>query len=296
MRRLLLDTSSLVYRAFFALPTTISDPRGRPVNAVYGYLDMTSTLLRSRGGRSAGGLSEVVHCLDDDFRPAPRVAAYPGYKAERAADPPELPRQFDVLEEVLDAAGGVRAIAEGWEADDVIGTLCAEAGEHESLDIVTGDRDLIQLVRDGEPGEGPAVRVLYTVKGVKQLAELDERAVRAKYGIPPSRYVDYATIRGDASDGLPGIKGVGEKTARDLIRQYASLDELMADSRHLSPRLRQSLAEAGDYLSTMRRVVPVRSDLPIVFRRGKRDDAALERVAERHGLSGPVRRLREALP
>jgi 5'-3' exonuclease len=281
--RLLLDTSSLTYRAFFALPESITAPAGHPINAVRGYLDMTARLITDLGP------DEVLHVFDDDWRPAPRVAAYEGYKSTRNEDPPALPPQFDILRTVLDALGQTVVIAPDWEADDAIGTLCAELPDGDRVDIVTGDRDLIQLVRDG------AVRVLFTLRGVSQLAEYDEAGVQEKYGIPPSRYADFATLRGDPSDGLPGVKGVGEKTAATLVRTYASLDDLVADADSHPPRLRASLRGAADYLAAMRDVVPVRTNVRLVTESGTRDDAKLDALAEEHNLDGPIKRMREAL-
>jgi 5'-3' exonuclease len=281
--RLLLDTSSLFYRAFFALPATITDPDGRPVNAVRGYLDMTANLIRDHAP------DEVLHCLDDDWRPAPRVAAYDRYKADRLPDPEGLAEQVPLLYEVLDALGAVRVWAPGWEADDAIGTLAAATADGDRADIVTGDRDLLQLVRD------PVVRVLFTVKGVKELAVFDEAAVVEKYGVPASRYVDFAILRGDPSDGLPGLSGVGEKTARELVTEHGSLDALVAAAGRLSPRLGERVAAAGDYLAAMREVVPVRRDAPLEYADGQRDDAGLDELAARRRLTEPVRRLREAL-
>ena len=175
--RLLLDTSSLLYRAFFGLPTGIKDPSGRAVNAVHGYLDMTARLYASRKPDS------LTHVYDDVFVPASRAEAYPPYKAHRPEDPPELPPQFDLLEEALAALGQERAHATGWEADDAIAALAHSAAPGDLIEIVTGDRDLLQLVRD----DGPTVRVLFTVKGVTDLATFDEAAVLAKYGVPASR-------------------------------------------------------------------------------------------------------------
>src|SRR3954452_4780022 len=177
---LLLDTSSLLYRAFFGLPTSIKDPSGHAVNAVHGYLDMTARLYASRQP------DRVTHVYDDVFVPADRAEAYPPYKAHRPEDPPELPPQFGLLEEALDAFGLERATAPAWEADDAIAALCHSAEPGDLVEIVTGDRDLLQLVRDGgeSAGGGPTVRVLFTVKGVTDLAEFDEAAVLAKYGVP----------------------------------------------------------------------------------------------------------------
>lgn len=283
--RLLLDTSSLLYRAFFGLPMSIKDPSGRAVNAVHGYLDMTARLY---AGRRPDALT---HVYDDVYVPAARAAAYPPYKAHRPEDPPELPPQFDLLEEALDALGQERAHAPGWEADDAIAALAQAAAPDDLVEIVTGDRDLLQLVRDA----GPTVRVLFTVKGVTELAAFDEAAVAAKYGVPARRYVDFASLRGDPSDGLPGVPGVGEKTARKLVLAYPSLDALLADAGSQPKRLGEALTAAETYLAAMRQVVPVRPDVPVTVRRGQADPARLELLAETRRLGGPIRRLRESV-
>ena len=141
--RLVLDTSSLLYRAFFSIPATVRSPQGVPINAVHGYLDMTAHLVASRRPDA------VVHAGDDDWRPQPRVRAYAGYKSHRPEEPDEIARQFDVLAEVLEAAGMAQAEARGWEAEDAIGSICAVVEPPDRVDVVTGDRDLIQVV----PGE-----------------------------------------------------------------------------------------------------------------------------------------------
>jgi 5'-3' exonuclease len=282
---LLLDTSSLLYRAFFGLPTSIKDPSGHAVNAVHGYLDMTARLFASRQP------DRVTHVYDDVFVPAERAAAYPPYKAHRPEDPPELPPQFGLLEEVLDALGLERASAPTWEADDAIAALAGAGTPGDLVEIVTGDRDLLQLVRD----DGPTVRVLFTVKGVSELAEFDEAAVLAKYGVPSSRYVDFAILRGDPSDGLPGVPGVGEKTARKLVETYPTLDALMDDTGSLPKRLGQQVADARAYIGAMRSVVPVRPDVKVEIKSGPRDDARLEALGQARRLGGPIRRLTEAI-
>ena len=283
--RLLLDTSSLTYRAFFALPTSIKAPDGRPINAAHGYLDMTANLVRDSAP------DEIVHVFDHDWRPADRVSAYAGYKSARPDDPEGLPEQFDVLRAVLPALGHTLAEAPGWEADDAIGTLCAQIAPEDRIDVVTGDRDLLQLVTDGPP----QVRVLFTIKGVSQLGTFDEAGVEAKYGVPAARYAEFAALRGDPSDGLPGVRGIGEKTARTLVQQYPTLADLLANLDDLTPRLRTSLDESRDYLRAMDDVVPVRTDVVVTVQRTQRDDEALDALGEEHRLSGPLKRLREAM-
>lgn len=284
-QRLLLDTSSLMYRAFFALPTSITGEGGQPVNALRGYLDMTARLVTDHRP------DEVLHAGDDDWRPAPRVAAYAGYKSARNEEPPELTVQFRILLELLDALGQAWVVAPGWEADDAIGTLCAQAQARDHLAIVSGDRDLMQLVRDGDP----SVRLLYTVKGVSELAVCDEETVHARYGVAPSRYVDFAILRGDPSDGLPGVKGIGPKTAQALIDRAGTIETLLDDLDGLRPAVAASLQGSRDYLAAMRDVVPVRCDVALAWRRGVRDDKRVDALGERWNLVSPLRRIRDAL-
>jgi 5'-3' exonuclease len=280
---LVLDSPSLLYRAFFALPASIRDPQGRPVNAVRGYLDMVSHLLRSR--LPAG----VIHTFDHDWRPAFRVAAYDGYKSTRRPDPPELPPQLDLLLEVLAAAGLPVADGEGYEADDVIGTLAVRATEEQPLEVVTGDRDLLQLVRD------PQVAVLFTVKGVKDLRRFDEAAVEAAYGVPSRLYPDLATLRGDPSDGLPGVPGIGPKTAAALLATYGSLQALRR-AQDVSPRIRAALDEQSGYLDAMRAVVPVATDVSLRISEARPPDhERLQRFAVERALRGSIERLEAAM-
>jgi 5'-3' exonuclease len=281
---LLVDTASLLYRAFFALPRSIRAPDGRPVNAVRGYLDMTSRVITERRPRG------VIHALDDDWRPAPRVAAYPGYKATRRPDPPELAGQLELLLQVLDAAGVPVASAPGWEADDAIATLAAAATAEQPAEVLTGDRDLLQVVRD------PAVRVLFTLRGVSKLGLFDEAAVVEAYGVPPVLYADLAVLRGDPSDGLPGIAGVGGKGAARLLAEHGSLEALVAVAGSLPPRLRAAVESGGDYLLAMRSVVPVRTDVDCQVTPSRPPDTErLRELGERHAIDGPVRRMLAAL-
>jgi 5'-3' exonuclease len=287
--RILLDTSSLMYRAFFSVPPTVKAEGGQPVNALHGYLDMVATLTGARKP------AEVVHVYDDDWRPAPRVALYEGYKANRLPDPEGLPEQFVILRDVLDALGQPQADAPGWEAEDAIGALCAAAAEGVRSDIVTGDRDLLQLVRD------PAVRVLFTVRGVTDLRVLDEKGVLERYGVPASRYAEFAILRGDPSDGLPGVKGVGEKTARTLVNAYPSLEAMVSDATwsrekggplQRSPSLRASIRDSADYLAAMQNVARIRTDVEARTWKSEPDEDRADALAERYRLTGPIRRFR----
>ncbi len=290
--RVLLDVSSLMYRAHFAIGDAIRNAAGRPVGAVGGYLDMVTRLLVSRRP------DEIVHAYDHEWRPVARTDLYPGYKSTRPPDPEGLPDQFVMLRQVLDLAGMPQAQTRGWEAEDAIGALCLEAAETDLVEIVSGDRDLIQLVRD------PVVKLLFTLRGVTDLLELDEAAVLERYGVPASRYAEFAILRGDPSDDLPGVRGVGEKTARALVQTYGSLDEILADAAAAEPQpgplrgkpaLRARLRESVDYVAAMQRLVPINAEPPLDRWRGERDDAGLDQLAEELGVRGPVRRLRAAL-
>jgi len=197
---MLVDAAGLYFRAFFAVPESVTAPDGRPVNAIRGYLDMAASLVDRRLPR------RFISCLDLDWRPAFRVALVPSYKAHRVAPtggeliPDALAVQVPMLLDVLDAFGLGSAGADGFEADDVIATIAAR--EQASVDIVTGDRDLLALATD-------RVTVLYTGRGLAKLEAMGPDAVLSKYGIPAAHYADFAILRGDPSDGLPGVPGVG---------------------------------------------------------------------------------------
>jgi 5'-3' exonuclease len=292
MHRLLLDVSSLMYRAFFAVGETVASPDGRPVGAVHGYLDMVSRLVNDRRP------DEVVHVYDHEWRPTARTDIYPGYKSKRLPDPEALPAQFELLRLVLEPTGTIQAQTRGWEAEDAIAAFCEDAGDDDRLEIVSGDRDLIQLVLD------PVVKLLFTVRGVSELTEYDEATVLAKYGVPASRYGEFAILRGDPSDDLPGVRGVGEKTARALVQTYGSLEELLEDAARDDPKpgplkgkpaLRARLREAADYMADMQRLVPPNAIAPLDLWGGERDDETLKKLADELGVRGPAQRLMAAL-
>jgi len=295
---MLLDTASLYFRAFYGIPAdTMTAPDGTPVNAVRGLLDMTARLIRAR--RPAG----LIACMDADWRPAFRVAAISTYKEHRANPdgseqvPGALSIQIPVIGEVLAAAGVTMAEAAGYEADDVIGTLAARADG--PVEVVTGDRDLFQLVDDAR-----GVRILYTARGIGRLEEIDEAAVTERYQIPGRSYAAFAALRGDPSDGLPGVPGVGEKTAAALVRVFGSVEAMLAalDAGHggWPAGSRAKLAAARKYLDAALPVVAVATDAPVPPVSGRLpahppDPAALAALDARWDLGGSLGRMMGAL-
>ena len=299
-RLMLLDSASMYFRAFHGVPDSVRAPDGTPVNAVRGFLDMTATLLR---GHPA---TRLVACWDEDWRPAFRVALVPTYKLHRLAQgtdpaanveetPDLLEPQVEVIAAVLAALGIARVGSPGFEADDVIGTLATQdAGP---VDVVSGDRDLVQLVDDSR-----GVRVLYIGRGVAKLEVLDEAAVQAKYAIPGRGYADLAALRGDASDGLPGVPGIGAKTAADLVRRWGSVEAVLAALDAGDPALTQrpKLQVARDYLEAAIRVTRVRTDCPLAAYDDRlpvdpADPETLVELCERWGLDSSVNRVLVAL-
>ncbi|MGH3098258.1 MAG: 5'-3' exonuclease [Streptosporangiales bacterium] len=293
---MLLDAASLYFRAFHGIPDSVTAPDGTPINAVRGFLDTIARLVRTR---TPGTL---VACMDADWRPAFRTAAVPAYKAHRVgpdgdeeAVPEALLPQVPVIEDCLDALGIARVGVPGYEADDVIGTLAAAAdGE---VEVVTGDRDLFQVV-DDERG----IRVLYTARGVRNLQIVDDAWLRAKYGVPGAQYADFALLRGDPSDGLPGVPGVGERTAADLVGRYGDLSGLLAalDGGSLSAGPTAKLRGARAYLEAAQVVVRVATDAalppydPALPARAAAPDRLVE-LSDRFGLDNPLNRVLDAL-
>ena len=298
---MLLDSASMYFRAFFGVPE-IKAPDGTPVNAVRGFLDFIARLVEQYRP------TDLVCCWDDDWRPQWRVDLIPSYKAQRVITenavgpdveevPDPLQVQVPLITDVLAALGLPVRGAAGYEADDIIGTLATGAGM--PVDVVTGDRDLFQLVDDAA-----GVRVLYIAKGVGNHERVDEAWVRDKYGIRASQYADYATLRGDASDGLPGVKGIGEKSAAALLATYHDLAGIRAAasdrSAKLTPGLRAKLLAGAEYLEVAPKVVAVARDVDL-----DRSGTALphtpadpERVAElgeRYNLASPLTRVVNAL-
>ena len=295
---MLLDTPSLYFRAFYGIPDSITAPDGTPVNAIRGLLDFMSRLIRDYRP------TRVVAAMDADWRPQWRVDALASYKAHRvAADggdqtPDGLAVQVPIIEEVLAALGIAQVGVAGYEADDVIGTLSEQADC--AVDIVTGDRDLFQLVRDDKP-----VRVIYTARGVGSATPWDEAAVAEKYGIPGRRYADFAALRGDPSDGLPGVAGIGEKTAAALVSRFGTVEELVAaanagDDKGFPAGARAKLLAAADYLDVAPLVVRVACDVALPayddrLRTEPRDPHALVALSDRWALDSALNRLLAAI-
>jgi 5'-3' exonuclease len=304
-RLMVLDTPTIYFRAFFGVPESITAPDGMPVNAVRGTLDSLSVLI------STYRPDRLVACFDADWRPAFRVAALPSYKTHRvleaapegsaAVDVEEVPDtlspQVPVIEAVLDAVGIARAGAPGFEADDAIATLAERwAGP---VDVVTMDRDLYQLV-DDERG----VQVLNIGKGVMKLEVVTDTELRAKYGVSGREYAAFATLRGDPSDGLPGVAGVGEKTAAALISEYGDLAGVRAAAADpasaMKAGVRKRIVEAAAYLDAAPTVVNVVRDTPVTAHddtlpKEPADPEALAALAERYGLARVTKRLVEVL-
>lgn len=302
---MLLDTAFLYYQAFFGRPRTLTAPDGTVVNAVRGLLDAVAALV---GTHRPG---QVVACWDDDWRPAWRVAAVPSYKLHRVAEPAvdpdveatpdELAPQVEIIRETLTALGIPIIGVPDYEADDVIATLAVLCSAGGPVDIVTGDRDLFQLVDDSR-----GIRVLWIAKGIRNTVVVDETYVQDRYGVPAAAYADLALLRGDPSDGLPGVPGIGEKTGSSLLARYGSVDALLAalDAKAVSDipagqRLR--LATAREYLAAAGPVVRVVRDLPISPPRGGRlplvatDPQRLALLAQRWGLGTSIPRVVDTL-
>ncbi|WP_307831770.1 5'-3' exonuclease [Prauserella cavernicola] len=305
----LLDAASLYFRSFFALPDSMTAPDGTPVNAVRGFTDTVARIIVDRRP------SRLVACLDADWRPQFRVDALPSYKAHRVAEatpqgadveevPDTLTPQVPIILDLLEAVGLATGEATGFEADDVIGTLTATE-ETDPVEVITGDRDLFQLVRT----EPTPASVIYVGKGWAKAEVLGPAEIGARYGVPAEQagpaYADMSMLRGDPSDGLPGVAGIGEKTAAKLITQFGSLGALVEAARRESPDLpvktRTRLNEAADYLAVAPTVVRVAPDAPVVLSRDDRipaEPADPDRVAElaqRWNLGNSVKRLLDAL-
>ena len=307
---LLLDGASMWFRSFFGVPSSITAPDGRPVNALRGFLDAVATVITREQP------SRLVVCRDDDWRPQWRVDLIPSYKAHRFEEvqaegpdveevPDDLTPQVDMIMEMLNAFGIPTAGAAECEADDVLGTL-ASRERKDPVVVVSGDRDLLQLVRD----DPVPVRVLYLGRGLAKAIKWGPTEVADQYGVPVDRagpaYAELALLRGDPSDGLPGVPGVGEKTAATLLAQHGSLEGILAAAHDpkskMSKAYRKKLLAATDYIEAAGPVVKVAIDADVNF--STPSDALplaaehprkVAKLAEQYGVTSSIGRLQKAL-
>lgn len=305
---LLLDGASMWFRSFFGVPSSIKAPDGRPVNAVRGFIDSMAVLVNQQRP------SRLVVCLDLDWRPQFRVDLVPSYKAHRVAPntrpeiedvPDELTPQIDMIIELLDAFGIPTAGAPGFEADDVLGTLAAREC-NDPVVVVSGDRDLLQVVSD----HPVAVRVLYLGRGLSKAIMFGPTEVSTHFCVPVDRagpaYAELALLRGDPSDGLPGVPGIGAKTAAALLAEHGSLQQVMVAAQDpastMAKGLRAKLLTASDYIEAADPVVRVATDAPVELSTAidalplvAADPARTAALATELGAGSSITRLQKAL-
>ena len=297
MTLMLLDSASLWYRAYFGMPDTLMSPSGMPVNAIRGYLDMTSRLLvKYKPDR-------LVACLEGDWRPSWRVELFPDYKLNRVDDegqedePDTLGPQIPVLLDVLDALGIAMVGVDDYEADDLMATFSVK--QQGPIRIVTGDRDLFQLVDDKRD-----VKIVYLAKGISNHDLVDLQWINDKYQIPGDRYALFAMIRGDSSDGLPGIRGIGEKGAANIANQFSSLGEVMKAAEDSDERLtvntRKKLLESAAYAAIAPKLVGCALDvsipqMEISMPLKPKSMKKIEELKEEYGLGASIDRIVSAL-
>jgi 5'-3' exonuclease len=298
MTLMLLDSASLWYRAYYGMPDTLTAPDGTPVNAIRGYIDMTARLI------SVYKPNRLVACLDGDWRPSWRVDLFPDYKANRLEEegdeeeePETLTPQIPILLDLLDLFRIPVVGVDDYEADDVMATY-AEV-EKGPIRIVTGDRDLFQMVDDKRD-----IKVVYLAKGISQHDLVDIKYVADKYGIPGDRYALFAMFRGDPSDGLPGVRGIGEKGAAVIANAFANVDQVL-DAAHaahesLPPALAKKIIAGADYLKIAPTVVQVARNAPLpqvdlLMPKAPADLSSIYQFKERYGLGASVDRLISAL-
>ncbi|AYE96326.1 flap endonuclease [Mycobacterium paragordonae] len=308
---LLLDGASMWFRSYFGVPSSIKAPDGRPVNAIRGFIDSMAVVITQHKP------SRLAVCLDLDWRPQFRVDLIPSYKAHRVAEiepagepdveevPDELTPQVDMIMELLDAFGIPTAGAPGFEADDVLGTLAAQERK-DPVVVVSGDRDLLQVVAN----EPVPVRVLYLGRGLSKATLFGPEQVAEQYGVPVERagpaYAELALLRGDPSDGLPGVPGVGEKTAATLLAQHGSLEQIVAAAEDpkskMAKGIRTKLKSATDYIEAAGAVVRVATDAPVSLSTPTdelplhaADPKRTADLATRYGVGSSISRLQKAL-
>lgn len=302
-RNLYFDTATLYYRAFFAVPESITAPDGTPSGAVRGFLDMVSAIAKQFPPE------QVVFAWDDDWRPQWRVDLIPSYKLHRVDEevsdqpdaafeviPDALSPQIGAISMILDAIGLPRIGQIGHEADDVLGALVSKAGA--PCDVVTGDRDLFQLVSDVED-----IRVVSITKGVKKLEIVNDAYLVERYGITGAHYADFSILRGDPSDGLPGVKGIGEKTASKLINEHQDVTGLIAAAKNLevtlAPAVRRNLLDSQAYMKAASKVVRVKTTakLPSKLDRPNevKDSQSLHDLTDAWGIDRQIKRFLKTL-
>ena len=297
MTLLLIDSASLWYRAYYGMPDTLFSPSGEPVNAIRGFLDMTARLITQYQP------TRIVACLEGDWRPTWRTDLFPEYKANRVdesgeeEEPDTLGPQIPVLLDLLDEFQIPMVGVDNYEADDLIATY--SKSESGPTYIVTGDRDLFQLVDDKRK-----VKVIYLAKGFSQQEVVDRAWITTKYGIPGDRYALFAMIRGDASDGLPGVRGIGEKGAAVIANHFTTIEDALAaahsEDDRLTPLLRKRLIEGSDYIKIAPTLVHCALDVPLPkmslnLPKAPTDLSEIYSVKEEYGLGASVDRLIAAL-
>ena len=297
MTLMLLDSASLWYRAYFGMPDTLVSPAGMPVNAIRGYLDMTSRLLVKYQP------NRLVACLEGDWRPSWRVELFADYKLNRVdesgeeEEPDTLGPQIPILLDVLDALGIPLLGVDDYEADDLMATFAVK--QPGPVRIVTGDRDLFQLADDERD-----VKIVYLAKGISNHDLVDRTWIKERYEIPGDRYALFAMIRGDASDGLPGIRGIGEKGAATIANSFSSLGEVMnaaaAGDERLPPNLRKKLLESADYAAIAPKLVGCALDvaipeMDIALPKKPKSLAKIEKLKAEYGLGASIDRIISAL-
>ena len=297
MTLMLLDSASLWYRAYFGMPDTLVSPSGLQVNAIRGYLDMTSKLINLYKP------NRIVACLEGDWRPSWRVELFPDYKMNRLdesgeeEEPDTLSPQIPILLDLLEALGFPMLGVDDYEADDLMATFAVN--QPGPVRIVTGDRDLFQLVDDKRD-----VKVVYLAKGIANHDLVDLKWIEQKYEIPGDRYGLFAMIRGDASDGLPGIKGIGEKGAASIAKQFTNLHEVMKaainDDERLTANIRKKLLENAEYARIAPKLVGCATDVSIPemnidLPNKPLDTQKIQDIKEEFGLGTSVDRIMNAL-
>jgi len=297
MTLLLVDSASLWYRAYYGMPDTLVSPDGTPVNAIRGFLDMTARLITQYKP------DRIVACLEGDWRPTWRTELFPGYKANRVDEegeedePDTLAPQIPILLDILDLFGMPMVGVDDYEADDLIATY--SKNEPGPTFIVTGDRDLFQLVDDRRK-----VKVIYLAKGFSAQEVVDLNWVSQKYGIPGERYALFAMIRGDASDGLPGVRGIGEKGAAVIANSFKTIEEALEaahnDDDRLTPLLRKRLIEGSEYIAIAPTLVHCALNVPLPkmelkVPRTPKDLSDIYAFKDKYGLGASVDRLISAL-